>query len=167
MKSLQHNKQRKVRPPAISMMKLLVVRKELSTYYSQQHPADSQLIEAIEVLTRALEPHTHLLLGQLIGSNSANGERSGNRRQGLLANYEVSRISDLDFGTIEQLLRDIQITKGDLVRLGHLRFGIPVSKFHRLSKQKTLELLTSALAHEESLQVIATKAKGSGEERRS
>ncbi len=74
-------------------------------------------------------------------------------------------LSSLTLESVKNLLDTSELTKKDIVNLGHTRFGIPKSRLERQNKAAVIDLVRTAVRNEESLRIIADEAARQGSRR--
>lgn len=86
----------------------------------------------------------------------------------ILCGYIVTLPLDLELLSdkrIDEILKDSNFTKKQLIELGNQRFGITRSKLVRFSKKDVIESICAAFNHEKSLGVISREARKVGKKR--
>ena len=140
----------------------------LSNVHKDPRIGNIELSKGLQQLANALKPHSQMPILQI--GDAVSKAFSSNRRKGATQKPKATLPSDLKSlpdNKIDEILKDSNFTKKQLIELGNQRFGITQSKLMRLSKERVIESIRAALNHERSIGVISQEARRGGEKRSS
>ena len=128
--------------------------KRLATFYRDPKTGNPALSEALAELASALGRRSGMKFSEAVAELSAPPKRS--------LSLDLGRLKDIELGEIKKILSDPDVKKSDLMALGAERFAISRSKMTRLNTEQVLDVVKSAVRHEESLSIISREAQRSG-----
>lgn len=147
------------RPREISVGEVARFLKRLSSLYRDPKTGNPALGNALAVLALALDQRRDLTMTKAVSDLGASIEYS--------RSMDANKLRDLGVGEVKNMLSDQAFSKAELVDLGAERFAISRSRLMRLNMSDIVEVIRSALRHEESLGIISREAQRGGKERSS
>lgn len=148
----------RVNPSNISAAELAAFLSQLAALYSSPTSGNPHLSYALKELAKA------------VGRRDPEFVRPSRKREekseGLSAE-KVDAFRRFDNSSVRAFLADETRTKTELLALASARFAMPTSQLRRLRTEEVREAITSALLHENSIEIISSEAGKDGASRTS
>ncbi|MBA7560530.1 hypothetical protein ES708_02156 [subsurface metagenome] len=147
-----------------------IVRYLLSLAALNRDPrtGNADLSESFRELANALRPHSHRSIREIsdVIGEGVSRTRKPTTPRAAKATLPVD-LRALSSQGVDEILKNRNYTKLQLVELGIQRFGISKSRLMQLTKDEVCESIRAALNHERSLGVISQEARRGGDQRSS
>ena len=125
------------------------------------------LAAALTKLAKALGRYSSQDADEVLSGLTFRAGRRETRKHGPASRLRGIDVASLGLKTVEEMLRNQLLTKGDLVRLGSERFGISKSKLEHQNREDAIEGIEAALRNAEALDIISQEARREGNRRTS
>ena len=117
---------------------------------------------ALSELSKALQPHSDRYLQEVLSEFKTLCGTDVPQKPLVSTRFADTDWISLSLEDVENILKTNELSKKDIVDLGHTRFGISKSKLERQSKTVTLDSIRIAAENEKTLHIIGEEAARSG-----
>jgi len=123
------------------------------------------LAVALTKLAKALGRYSSQDVDEVLSRLTFKAYRRETRKHGPASQLRGIDVASLDLKTVEEMLRNQLLTKGDIIRVGSERFGISKSKLEHQNREDAIEGIETALRNAEALDIISQEARMEGNRR--